>query len=376
MAADRMEELSVRAAVLDSPGTPLRVEELSLQPPRAGEVLVRVTAAGLCHTDLHYLSGDLACTTPIVPGHEGAGVVEQVGAGVTSVRPGDSVVLMWRPRCGRCAYCSSGRPALCDTAHVQITTNGLLDGTTRLRRGDQEVRHLLGVSCFAERCVVAEQSVIRIPDDIPPRIASLVGCAVITGVGSVLNVVTDAARSGILVIGAGGVGLSCVLGGRLAGAYPLIVADVVPRRLELAARLGATHTIDSGRNDLGQAVREICPEGVDWALEAVGRAPTLEQAVACLRKGGTLVAIGLGAVGATFEVPINQLVQQEKRLVGSLYGSANTVTDVPKLLELYKAGRLPLEELVGPTYPLSQVNDACQALVDGAVGRIVLEVDR
>lgn len=368
--------LAVRAAVLDEPGTPLRLEELALAEPKEGEVLIRIQAAGVCHTDLHYLAGDLTCATPIVPGHEGAGVVEQVGPGVTRVRPGDHVVLMWRPRCGNCAYCSTGRPALCESARVQIVTNGLLDGTTRLRRGEEDVHHLLGVSCFAERCVVAEQSVIPIPADIPPRIAALVGCAVVTGIGSVLNVVTGAAGSSILVVGAGGVGLSSVIGARFVGAGRIIVADVVPERLELATRLGATHTIDASEADLVDAVHDICADGVDWALEAVGRAQTIEQSFAALRKGGAVVAVGLGKVDATFEVPINQLVQQEKRLIGSLYGSANTVTDVPKLLELYRAGRLPLDELVGPAYPLTHVNDACQALLDGAVGRVVLEVGR
>lgn len=362
----------MRAAVLDEPGTPLAVEELSLAEPGAGEVRVRVDTAGVCHTDLHYMAGDLTCATPIVPGHEGAGVIEEVGPGVTRLAPGDPVILMWRPRCGRCAFCSTGRPALCETAKIQIATNGLLDGTSRLRRGQQEVKHLLGVSCFAERCVVAEQSVVAIPEGIPPEIASLIGCAVITGAGAVLNVVERAPGSSILVVGAGGVGLSCVMAARLAGARTIIAADVVPQRLERAVRLGATHTVDSTAVDLVDGVHEFCPDGVDWALEAVGRAETLEPALASVRKGGTLVAIGLGPVDSSFRVPINPLVQQEKRIVGSLYGSANTVTDVPRLIELYRAGLLPLEELLGPRFPLSRANEACRALVNGTVGRAVI----
>jgi Zn-dependent alcohol dehydrogenase len=363
----------MKAAVFHEPGRPLAIEDVTLDAPREREVLVRVEAAGVCHTDLHYMTGDLACPTPAVPGHEGAGMVEEVGPGVTTVSPGDAVVLMWRPRCGRCRFCAEGRPALCESAKIQKATGGLLDGTTRLRLGSgQEVKHLLGVSCFAERCVVAEQSVIRVPHDIPFQVAALVGCAVITGMGAVLNVVGNATGASVLVLGAGGVGLSSVIGAKLAGAHPLIVADVVPARLALATRFGATHTIDVSTNDLVPAVHDICPGGVDWALEAIGRTQTIEEALSCLRTGGSVVAIGLGKVGATFQVPLNELVQQEKRVIGSLYGSANTLTDIPKLLALYQAGRLPLEDLLGQAYPLSGVNDAYRALVEGSVGRAVV----
>ena len=365
-------ELTTRAAVLYEPGQPLRIEELSLERPRAGEVLVRVEAAGVCHTDLHYMNGDLTCAMPVVPGHEGAGVVEAVGEGVTSVVPGDAVVLMWRPRCGSCDYCSSGRPALCESSLIQRSTGGLLDGTSRLRRGRQDVRHLLGVSCFAERCVVAEQSVIPVPAGIPPRVAALVGCAVITGTGAVLNVIGHAAGASVLVVGAGGVGLSSVIGAHLLGAYPIIVADLQPEKLALAARLGATHLIDVSGRSLVDAVNEVAPGGVDWGIEAVGRPAGVEQLLACLRPGGTAIAIGLGKVDSAFQVPLNDLVQKEKHVVGSLYGSANTVTDVPRLLELYRAGRLPLDDLLGPTYPLSEVNEAYRSLVSGATGRAVI----
>jgi Zn-dependent alcohol dehydrogenase len=369
----------MKAAVFYEPGRPLAVEDVTLAAPGEREVLVRIEAAGVCHTDLHYMTGDLTCHTPVVPGHEGAGIVEEVGPGVTTVSPGDAVVLMWRPRCGRCRSCAEGRPALCESAKIQKATGGLLDGTTRLRLGagtgtgtGQEVHHLLGVSCFAERCVVAEQSVIPIPADIPFRVAALVGCAVITGMGAVLNVVGNAAGASVLVLGAGGVGLSSVIGAKLAGAHPLIVADVVPDKLALATRFGATHTIDVSTNELVPAVHDICPGGVDWALEAIGRTQTIQEALSCLRTGGSVVAIGLGKVGATFQVPLNELVQQEKRVIGSLYGSANTVVDIPKLLALYQAGRLPLEDLLGRAYPLSGVNDAYRALVEGAVGRAVI----
>ncbi len=375
----------MRAAVLSEPGQPLQVEDLSLAEPRTGEVRVRVEAAGVCHTDLHYMNGDLVCSLPVVPGHEGAGIVEEVGPGVTRVRPGDRVVLMWRPRCGHCDACASGRPAQCTSAQIQRSTGGLLDGTRRLRRSarsggtaasdapTEDVSHLLGVACFAEQCVVSEQSVIPVSADTPPRVAALVGCAVITGLGAVLNVVGNAAGRSILVIGAGGVGLSSVIGAALVGAHPIVVADIVAEKLDLARRFGATDTVNLADGaSLVDAVLEICHGGVDWALEAVGRTQGVEQALQCVRPGGSVVAIGVGKVGASIQVPLNDLVQKDKRIIGSLYGSANTVLDIPRLLRLYHAGRLPLDDLLGRSYPLSGVNDAYADLVSGATGRAVI----
>ena len=194
----------MRAAVLHEVGTPLAIEDLVLEPPRAGEVQVRIEAAGVCHSDYHYMTGDLRCPLPVVVGHEGAGVVEDVGAGVETVRAGDTVALLWRPRCGQCPYCLIGQPVLCRLGRVQATTGGLPDdGTTRLRLEDRQVHHLMGVSCFAERVVVSEKSVVRVPDGVPPRIAAITGCAVITGVGAVLNVLGNCAGRSLLVLGAG-----------------------------------------------------------------------------------------------------------------------------------------------------------------------------
>ncbi|MFG1706272.1 alcohol dehydrogenase catalytic domain-containing protein [Nonomuraea sp. M3C6] len=362
----------MRAALLESFGTPLVVRDLLLDAPHAGEVLVRVEAAGVCHSDQHYLTGDLRCPLPVVPGHEGAGVIEEVGPGVTGFAVGDRVCLMWRPRCGQCPYCLAGRPALCEAAGIQAASGGLLDGTTRLRAGGARVHHLLGVSCFAEYCIVSERAVVPVPPGVPPEIAAIAGCAVITGVGAVLNVVGECAGDGVVIFGAGGVGLSSVLGAALAGANPIIVVDVVAERLAMAARLGATHTVDASSEDVAAAVRGIRPRGVEWAIEAIGRPATLETAIDVLRPGGTLVAIGLGAVGTTFSVPLNLLVQREKRVVGSLYGSANPLIDLPRLFELYLAGRLPLDALIGQRYPLDRINAAFADLTGGSVGRGVV----
>ena len=363
----------MRAAVLHEVGAPLRVEELELEDPRAGEVLVRVQAAGICHSDYHYMTGDLRCPLPVVVGHEGAGVVEAVGAGVEGIAPGDVVALLWRPRCGRCPFCLTGRPVLCELGRVQAATGGLPDdGTTRLRLDGREVHHLMGVSCFAERVVGSAKSVVAVPAGVPPRIAAITGCAVITGVGAILNVVGECAGRALLVMGAGGVGLSAVMGARLVGADPVVVVDVDAAKLELARDLGATHVVDARREDVVEAVLAAAPGGVEWAVDAVGRAETLQQSVACLRPGGTVVAVGLGRAGATVELPINELVQRQKRVVGSLYGSSNPQVDLPRLFRLYLAGRLPLDALLGDEHPLEAVNEAYDALVRGAPGRGVL----
>jgi Zn-dependent alcohol dehydrogenase len=364
----------VQAVVMTSPGESLTVREVDLAAPGPGEVRVRIEAAGVCHSDLHYARGDLACRTPIVLGHEGAGIVQDVGAGVDSVSPGDKVVLTWRPRCGNCEFCSTGRPALCVKGSIHATTNGLLRGGTRLTLDGEPAYHLMGVSCFAEECVVSQESVIRIPQDIPSEVAAIVGCAVITGMGVVLNRMSRPTGQGVLIIGAGGVGLSAVLAAAMVGAYPIVVADIAEDKLAKARELGATHTVNSAEQDLVQAVQDIVPGGVHWALEAIGREATIAQAMACLRAGGTTFAVGLGKPTDTAQVPLNNLVQSEKSLQGSLYGSSNFGIQIPELLALYQAGRLPLEQLLGKRYGLDQAQEAFEALAAGTVGRAVLDL--
>src|SRR5438445_987678 len=242
----------MKAAVLYEVKQPLRVEEVELEGPHTGEVLVRVEAAGVCHSDYHFMNGDLPIGLPCVLGHEGAGVVEAVGEGVTTVAPGDHVVLIFRPNCGHCEFCSQGRPALCwMAAHIR-NTGRLLDGTSRLSRAGAEIKHFLGVSCFAERAVVPEQGVVRIPKDVPMEVAALVGCAVMTGVGAVMNTARVNPGASVLVIGAGGVGLNCVMGAALVGAHPVIVADLVDSKLETAMDFGATHVVNAGTQDLSR----------------------------------------------------------------------------------------------------------------------------
>ena len=363
----------IHAAVLRSVGEPLRVEELTLAEPGPEEILVEIEAAGVCHSDLHYVHGQLRCPLPVVPGHEGAGRVLAVGERTSgAIRPGDRVALLWRPNCQRCRACVSGHPIMCEQGAVQARSGGLPDGTTRLSDAAGPVHHLMGVSCFAERVVVHERSAVRVPDDIPSEIAAIAGCAVITGVGAVRNVIGQAIGEPVVVMGAGGVGLAAVMGARLAGAGPIVVVDMQPERLALARRLGATATIDPHDGDVVEQVLGLVPDGAAWVIEAIGRPQTLQSAVAVLRPLGTVIAVGLGAVGETFALPINELVQRQKRVVGSLYGSSIPSIDLPLIFDLYRSGRLPLNLLIGERYDLDGLNDAFDALVAGSVGRSVI----
>jgi Zn-dependent alcohol dehydrogenase len=368
----------VRAALLRAAGTAVRVEDVDLEPPRSGEVLVRVEAAGVCHTELHYMAGEMRCPLPVVLGHEGAGVVEEVGTAVEDIAPGERVAFTWRPRCGQCEYCVTGRPVMCVYGKVQARSGGLMDGTTRLSQGGEELHHFLGVSCFAERAVVSRRAVVPLPAHVPAAIAAIAGCAVVTGVGAVMNVAAaegSIAGRPVLVIGAGGVGLSAVMGAHLLGAAPIIVIDVTEEKLALAMRLGATGVVDASKAtpvEVAASVQDLTGGGAEFAIEAVGSAATVAQAFTALRPGGTVVALGLSSVAAVAPIPVNELVQQQKRLVGSLYGSANPPVDLPRLLALYHAGRLPLESLLGETYPLESVAKAYDELRAGAVGRAVV----
>jgi Zn-dependent alcohol dehydrogenase len=363
----------MRAAVLRAPGTPLVLEDVELAGPQQREVLVRIEAAGVCHSDWHYMSGALPARLPIVVGHEGAGVVSALGPGVTGgIAVGDRVALTWRPRCGECAACIAGNPVQCELGKVLATTNGLLDGTTRLRAGAEPVHHLMGASCFAEYAVVSEASVVRVPDGVSAEIAAVSACAVITGVGAVLHGLDRPAGAALAVIGTGGVGLCAVMAAALVGAEPVIAVDVDPAKLALAKTLGATHTVDARSVDPVAAIHELTGGGAPAVVDAVGAPQTMAQAFAALRPGGTLVAVGLTDAGATFGIPVNELVQRQKRVVGALYGASNPPLDLPRIWALYLAGRLPLDALVTARRPLAEVNEAYAALRDGAPGRTVL----
>jgi NDMA-dependent alcohol dehydrogenase len=363
----------VKAAVLHTVKQPLRVEDVHLDGPRDGEVLVRIGAAGVCHSDYHFMNGDLPIGLPCVLGHEGAGVVEEVGRGVTAVVPGDHVVLLFRPNCGHCEFCSQGRPALCWMAAQLRNTGHLLDGTSRLSRDGAEIKHFLGVSCFAERAVVPEQGVVSIPKDVPMEVAALVGCAVMTGVGAVMNTARVTPGAAVLVIGAGGVGLSCVMGAALVGAHPIIVADLVDAKLETAMDFGATHAVNARTHDIVEGVRELTSgQGVDFSFEAIGNPNAMAQAFRSLRLGGVATAVGIAPAGSELSISAGELVYQEKTLKGSYYGSTRPHADMPRLLQLYRSGKLPIDRMISRRYPLDRVNEAYDALLAGEVARSVL----
>ena len=364
--------MKIQAAVLYEAKTPFVIEELTLQEPRDGEVLVKVAASGVCHSDYHLVAGTTQHPMPVVCGHEGAGVVEAVGAGVTRVRPGDHVTLSWSPDCGECFYCRHGQPNLCDTFTGPIWAGTMLDGTPRLYRGKDPVYHYCGLATFADYVVVSQQSCIPIAKNIPLKVASLVGCAVATGVGAVMYTAGVRPGESVVVLGCGGVGLNILQGAMLCGANPIIAVDVNEAKMQLARQFGATHTLYSN-DHLIEAVRDLTGgRGADHAFEAVGIPKLQELALEAARPGGTIVLAGLSPMGSATNLPGAIITRQEKTIKGSYYGSVNPSRDFPMLLDLYMAGKLKLNELVSREYPLNQINQAYDAMLGGEVARGVI----
>jgi S-(hydroxymethyl)glutathione dehydrogenase/alcohol dehydrogenase len=365
--------VQIEAALVTEVKQPVRVEKLTLEAPRAGEVLVRVAACGVCHSDYHLLSGATKHPLPVVPGHEGAGVVEAVGEGVTLVQEGDHVVLNWAPSCGRCFYCLRGKPNLCSTFVGPLWAGVMLDGTPRLSWQGQPVFHYSGLSAFAERTVVPQESCVVIRRDVPLAVAALVGCAVTTGVGAVLYTAQVQPGDRVVVLGCGGIGLSILLGAQLAGAQQIIAVDRSARKLEYARSLGATDVIVAGEGDTVEAVRRLTDgRGADVSFEAVGVAALQTACVEMTRPGGKAVLVGLTAMGSETVFSGATLVRQEKQVLGSYYGTANTTRDFPLILDLYMAGRLNLGALVSETYPLAEINRAFEVMLAGDMARGVV----
>ena len=363
----------MKAAILQEVRQPLVVADVEVQEPREGEVLVRMVAGGVCRSDLHAMHGEIAAPLPVVPGHEGAGIVEAVGPGVTSVRPGDHVVLLWRASCGKCYFCVRGRPALCDLGAKVRWTGKLRDGTSRFRWRGQEINHFGGVSSFSEYSVLLAEAVIPIRKDVPLEKAALVGCAVLTGVGAVTNTVKVEPGSSVAVVGTGGVGLNVIQGAALVGAERIIAVDVLDNKLEFARQFGATDVVNSAREDPVAAVQALTEgRGADYAFEVIGTAQTVAQALALARRGGSAVIIGQPPRGVEVGVDVQSFVLQEKSLIASLYGTTVPYLDVPRLLGLYVAGKLKLDELITREYPIEQINEAFDALQRGEVARSII----
>lgn len=359
------------AAVLYQPNSPLSLETVEVAPPGPGEVRVRIHAAGVCHSDLHVMKGDQPMKMPIILGHEGAGIVEDVGEGVSSVEAGDPVIPIWRMSCGTCEYCLSGRPALCDVG-TQMRFTGLMpDGKTRFRNAAGEsILHYAGVSTFSQISTMPEGAVVKIPADVSLDHAALIGCGVITGFGAVMCAAEVPAGSRVAVFGCGGIGLNVVQSARLAGATQIIAVDRDARKLDYARDLGATDLVDGSAADPVEAVKDLTGGvGVDYAFEAVGLPEPIEQAYDVTRKGGTCVVVGIAAPSARARINVNALVYAEKTLKGSIYGSTRPRIDLLRLIDLHRAGKIDLDLLLTRTYPLSEINEAYDALERGEVAR-------
>lgn len=374
--------LKTKAAVLREMGRPgpyattrpLAIEEFELAPPGPGEVLVRVRAAGLCHSDLSVIEGNRPRPLPMVLGHEMAGIVEEVGSGITDLQRGDHVVASFVPSCGVCGPCVAGRPALCEPGLASNTAGTLLSGERRLCQHGAPIHHHLGVSGFAEWATVSRRSLVRVDPTLPFAEAALFGCAVITGVGAVVNTAAMPKLSTLAVIGLGGVGLAALLAGRMLEATTIIAIDLNESKLAKALELGATLAINAADTDCVELVREASSGGVAYAFEMAGSARALELAYRVTRRGGTTVSAGLPHPQQQLTIPHVSLVAEERTLKGSYLGSCVPERDIPQYIEWYRAGRLPVDLLLSERIALDEINGAFDRLAAGASIRQVIEI--
>lgn len=375
--------MKIRAAVLEAIGLPapyaqsqpLKIRALELDPPGPGEVLVRMRAAGLCHSDLSVISGDRPRPVPMALGHESAGEVLECGPGVSDLQPGDRVVLVFMPSCGGCLPCQEGRPALCEPGAAANGAGTLLGGARRLRMDGQPVYHHVGVSCFADHAVVSRRSCVKLGDDAADLSwaeASLFGCAVLTGVGAVINTARVQAGSTAAVLGLGGVGFSALLAAVASGAREVVALDLSDDKLALARELGATATVNAGAADAAEQVRALTRGGVDHAFEMAGAIAAMELAWKITRRGGSTISAGLPHPDKRFALPPVQLVAEERTLRGSYIGSAVPARDIPRYVQMYQRGQLPVNRLMGETLALDDINRGFDRLATGQALRDVV----
>jgi len=372
--------MKIKAAVLNAMGMqppyadskPLSIESVELDPPGHGEVLVKIAAAGLCHSDLSVINGDRPRPTPMVLGHEAAGIVEELGPGVEDLKKGDHVVLIFVPSCGHCLPCAEGRPALCEPGAAANTAGTLLSGARRLHRNGSPLQHHLGCSAFAEYATVSRNSLIKIDPELPLDEAALFGCAVLTGVGAVLNTARVTPGSTVAVVGLGGVGLSSVLGAVLAGARQVVALDLFADKLDLAKKLGATDGFNASSPDCVEQVRAATNGGAEYAFELAGSVKAMELAYKITRRGGTTVTAGLPPAAHTIPIPQVNLVAEERTVKGSYIGTCVPMRDLPRYVSLYRQGRLPVDRLMTGRLKLTDINAAFDRLREGKAVRQVV----
>jgi len=360
----------MKAAVLNDYGQPLQIEDITLDPPRAGEVQVRIGATGVCHSDYHVIKGEWKYGLPMILGHEAAGIVEAVGPGVTGLQAGDHAVLSFRPACGSCRLCALGRSVLCEGYTGDRFK--MHDGTARVHRNGEDLSVLGRMGSFAEKVVVPAEQVIPVRRDVPMEVLALIGCAVTTGVGAVINAARVEPGSSVAVIGCGGVGLNVIQGAALVNASRIIAVDLLDNKLEFARQFGATDTINASQGDAVERVRELTGGGVDYAFEVIGNAKTVEQAIQMTRAAGTACIVGMAPQGTRSSFDPLLFVQKETRLIGTWYGSARPRIDFPKMVELTLAGKLKVQELISRRYTLDQINEGFERLGRGEVARGVI----
>ena len=376
--------MRMKAAVLYEVNEPLVIEEIELDPPKSGEILIKLAATGVCHSDVHYYTGDVPRELPIILGHEGAGIVEQVGEGVTSVQPGDHVVLTFLPSCGRCRWCHTGHPNMCDLG-AKLRTGKYLDDTYRHHRASdgRDINSFLFISTYGEYTISPEASVLKVPDYLPLERLCLLGCGFTTGFGAATNAAHIKPGETVTIVGCGGLGLAAVQGAALSGAGKIIAVDVHEAKLSMAKQFGATHTIVNRHNwkEVVEEIHEITwGVGTDYSFEFVGSDQTDETVKICyegLRKGGTLFMVGVGRVSKkTLPIGPTNFSLWRKKLQGVLFGDAQFRVDIPRYIDLYQQGQIKLDEMVTQEFRLEEINTCFQNLLDGSkMARQVIRYD-
>ncbi len=363
----------MKAAILYEANTPLKIEEVTLDDPQDREVMVKTMATGVCHTDLHFMQNQTPGPVPMIPGHEVAGIVEKVGPGVTTLKPGDHVVVMVTFSCGICHFCVKGRPTRCTRIVHAMGAFALPDGGIRTHKGDQDLYPIFGIAGFAEHVVVHERQAVKVRDDAPFDVICLLGCGVSTGIGAAINRAKIKAGESIVIYGCGGVGLSAIMGAKLAGAGTIIAVDIMDNKLEMAREFGADYLINANQDDPQSKIMEITGEGADCALECVGKVDAINQAFGSIHNDGKCLVVGMAPIESFLTIMPYELMLG-KTLTGSIQGDIIASVDIPGYVDMFMDGKLPIDKLVSRTYSLDQVNDAFTALEKGEVMRSVIKI--